>query len=49
MLPVFFDELVDFPPGIEIHILHPPVVERRPEVEGDKEEDDNKEKEKGDG
>ena len=47
LLPVFCGP--NFSAGLEIHILHSPVVERRPEVEGDKEENENKEKEKGDG
>ena len=40
-LPVLFDQLAYFHPGNEIHILHPPVVEARPVVAGDKDKDEN--------
>ena len=49
LLPVLFDHLVDLQPGTKIHILHPPVVEPRPAVKGDKDEDQDKEDEEGDG
>ena len=49
MLPVLFDHLVDLPPGIEIHILHPPVVELGPDVVGDKDENEDEDDEEGDG
>ena len=49
VLPVFFDHLVDLPPGIKIHILHLPVVEPGPAVTGDKDEDEDEEDEEGDG
>ena len=48
LLPVFFDQLVDLLPGVEVHILHPPVVELGPPVVGDKDEDEDEEGEKGD-
>ena len=49
LLPVLFDQLVDLEPGSDIHILHPPVVEPGPPVTGDKDEDQDKEGEEGDG
>ena len=49
LLPVLFDQLVDSPPCIEIHILHPPVVEVGPEVTRDKDENEDEEDEEGDG
>ena len=49
LLPVFFDHVVDSPPGSEIHILHPPVVEPGPAVTGDEDEDEDEDDEEGDG
>ena len=49
LLPVLFDQLVDSPPCIEIHILHPPVVEVGPKFTGYEDENEDEEDEEGNG